>query len=932
MESPEQHQPAALEQQVAARTRELAVLNTIAAVVSQSLDVQQMLEAALDEVRGLLRMEYGCIYTIEGDRLRLIAQRGMTRELIADRSSLPVEGSLTGTVARTGQVLAAEHAEHFQELSARAIELGVRSYVGVPLRSMRQVIGVLVLLSGEHIRASKRDLRLLEAIGDHIGVALANAQLFEAEQRRRRQAETLQEVATVVGSSLSLAEVLQRILEQLSRVVPYDSATVQLLRDNMTEIIAAHGFAEPDNVIGTRFALDQENHPYNTVIQSGRPLILDDEHHGNTPPYRFLASETRSWMGVPLTFQGRTIGMLTLNRYMRGGYQAEDAALAASFASQAALALERARLLDAERHRRQVAEALREGLMVLTAALDMTAVLEAIVSQACKLMGTTYCAIYELGDDGFLRAQAACGLPEDYVRSVQLPLGQPAVGLAVKERRVVALPDAPAIAARLDERYYDAETLHHIREVSTWLRSLLAAPIIAGNEIYGGIVVYYEEEGEFSSEEEAILTIFASQAALAIKNARLLERERLQQVQLQALNDRIAALSAVGRAAAASLEPRQTLPGLSAPVQRLLAHDRLILALLDDRGEQITLLAHPPIAGQPGRGSDFAQRAPALLPAWSPIRRALVEAAPVIVARLDQQDAASEPLLRGLGSLIAIPLVLHGRMVGVLCLGSEAAGVYHHDQAAIAGEIAEEIAAAIVNAQLYHRSRKLVLAEERNRLARELHDSVTQSLFSISLTAQTARIRLETRPDQQERVIAALATIQEQAQGALSEMRSLIYELRPAALEEEGLVAALQRHVAAFRNRAGQEISLTIDEALAYARLAAPIEEAIYRITQEALHNIYKHAAANHVRVTLSRDGGELLLEVEDDGRGFDPAAPVDGQHFGRSTMRERAEALGGTLTIVSAPGCGTLVRVRLPVARRGGVEAGAVEAIDSFD
>lgn len=233
---------------------------------------------------------------------------------------------------------------------------------------------------------------------------------------------------------------------------------------------------------------------------------------------------------------------------------------------------------------------------------------------------------------------------------------------------------------------------------------------------------------------------------------------------------------------------------------------------------------------------------------------------------------------------------------------------FSSDQVDLLQGLADQAAQAIDSAQLREQASQLAVMHERARLARELHDSVTQSLYSLTLLAEGWQRLI--RSGQADNVAERLSEMGEIAQQALKEMRLLVYELRPPILEEEGLLGALHQRLAAVEKRAGVEARLLAEE---IADLPTPIQEGLFRIVQEALNNSLKHAAATSVTVRLGTDDQELLLEVADNGRGFDTRAETDHQGgIGLTTMRERAERLGGSLEVRSAPGQGTTVLVRL--------------------
>jgi signal transduction histidine kinase len=245
--------------------------------------------------------------------------------------------------------------------------------------------------------------------------------------------------------------------------------------------------------------------------------------------------------------------------------------------------------------------------------------------------------------------------------------------------------------------------------------------------------------------------------------------------------------------------------------------------------------------------------------------------------------------------------------MGTIVLSHEQPGFYTERHAALAMAIGTQAATAIENARLYGEAQRVAVLEERQRLSRELHDSVSQALFGIGLGARTARTLL-----QRNNPVKALGSVDyvvSLAEGGMAEMRALLFELRPESLATEGLVVALTKQAAVLTLRH----ELVVDTALGdEPDVSLDTKEALFRIAQEALHNIVKHARARTVQIHLGHENGGIILSVRDDGAGFDPTGSFPG-HIGRHSMRERAERLGGTLAIESALEQGTCIVVRLP-------------------
>jgi signal transduction histidine kinase len=224
------------------------------------------------------------------------------------------------------------------------------------------------------------------------------------------------------------------------------------------------------------------------------------------------------------------------------------------------------------------------------------------------------------------------------------------------------------------------------------------------------------------------------------------------------------------------------------------------------------------------------------------------------------------------------------------------------------GILAQHAAIALTNARLYERSRELTIAEERSRLAHELHDAVSQKLFSLRLTAQAATALVDRDPA---RAKGELQQVTALAAEAADELRAAVVELRPAALDDDGLVATLRTQTQVLDRAHTARVTFTSHGVRA---LPASQEEAVLRVAQEALHNALRHSGADHVDVTLDRRGGGAVLRVSDDGSGFDPRA-VDraGRHLGLVSMRDRAGGVGGRLTVESVPGKGTTIEMEVP-------------------
>jgi signal transduction histidine kinase len=278
-------------------------------------------------------------------------------------------------------------------------------------------------------------------------------------------------------------------------------------------------------------------------------------------------------------------------------------------------------------------------------------------------------------------------------------------------------------------------------------------------------------------------------------------------------------------------------------------------------------------------------------------------------------DVTKDPRFRGwwpdahpmMRSFLGVPIVAKGDIIGAFYLTEKQRGFDENDERLIS-VLAAHAAIAIENARLFEASRELSVIEERNRLARELHDSMTQNLFSLTLTAEAASELVHADPARAE---AEIDRIRALARDTQAELRSLIFELRPPQLEADGLVATIRKDLEVLGRAHGLKADLRVDGT---PELDSTVEVELYRIVQEALNNALRHAKADTVEVELDAREGVITIIVRDDGVGFDPSArAIRERRLGLTSMRERAERLGGTFRVESSPGAGTTVSVEVP-------------------
>ncbi len=355
-------------------------------------------------------------------------------------------------------------------------------------------------------------------------------------------------------------------------------------------------------------------------------------------------------------------------------------------------------------------------------------------------------------------------------------------------------------------------------------------------------------------------------------------------------------------------------------MKRLVDYESLSIALVED--DHLTTVAvrrnNPGQQSPSSLGNQFSIDAP--MQSW----RDLISGKTVYTPNVHGNDDTARTFRLRVGDMInttyahvvsflATPLIVKSDLIGVIFISSSQENRYSQHEIDLVTATANQVAVAIQNTRLHSQIRSIAALEERQRLARELHDSVSQALYGIGLGARTARTQLDRDYTQ---AAEPLDYVLQLAEAGMAEMRALIFELRPESLEHEGLVAALEKQVAATRARHAIDVRYTAgDEPVC----PLDVKEALYRIAQEAIHNTVKHARAASIDLRLTESGRRLVLDIVDDGRGFDASGSFPG-HLGLVSMRERAARIGGTVTVSSEPGTGTRIHVVVPTASQASV------------
>jgi signal transduction histidine kinase len=530
-----------------------------------------------------------------------------------------------------------------------------------------------------------------------------------------------------------------------------------------------------------------------------------------------------------------------------------------------------------------------EAGIALSSELSLDAVLQRLVETAARLTGARYAALGVIDTSGHgLERFVTTGIDaETYAAIGDLPRGRGLLGVLIRDAETLRLHDIA------DDPRSVGFPLHHPP-----MHTFLGVPVLLRGIAFGNLYLTEKDSGDFTEEDEELTQLLAAQAAVAIENARLYESSTRSLRQLESLNE-------IGTALASEIE-LEPLLGLVARRLRELVHARLVLIALP-QGETLTIAA---AEGENAYGIAGARLAFGSSKAGRVLERGRSERVDSVVDDPEVDQQAARRL--GVRSALYVPLIARGRTIGVLIAHDKAGAkpVFSDDDLRLAESLADRAAVAVDLSERVGRDAlaRVVAAQEleRKRLARELHDETGQALTSILLGLKPLERTAATEEDR-----AAVASLRELVVSTLQDVRRLAVELRPSTLDDFGLSTAVERLAETFRDNTGMRVD--VDAQLGDVRLPAEVETALYRIVQEALANIVKHAEATRVSILLTRKESSVAAVVEDDGKGFDKRETGD-DVLGLVGMRERVGLVGGRLVIESAKGSGTTIAAEVPV------------------
>jgi GAF domain-containing protein len=896
-----------------ARTRELSTLLEVSRNVTSMLELRPLLTLILEQLSVTVDYAGANIFDVEGDVLRTLAMRrfgesvtGALRQYWLDE----VPANREVIERKTALIIDDIHGESpmakmFRSVWDRGLAekfAPIHSWLGVPLVARDNVIGMLSVEHTERGHWQQRDADLVTAFATQAATAIENARLFERAETRANEMEALSRVASTLSVDQPTSETLDAIASRVVEGTRAVACSVTLMGGPKDFRLAGSAGLEADYYDTVVAAIaNGADSPTVDAFRTGRRQVVRDARSRMLaePMYAPVhhAVQNATWETVvitPLVSGGRKLG--TLGTYYERGYQPdeEELSLIAAIADQAAISVENRRLFAETERRLRESQALVRVASSLTFEQQLERRLDMLAENLVAGTGAVASLVAMVDPDGHPQVAGSYGLPEAYATAiVESWSGGVTAETArtLEDHRTRILRDARA--GILSDPLY--APIHGYMAGVEW-DTVAILPVVYEGRSVGTLNAYYLKDMDPDETEKELLHAIADQAAVAFENARLFaEAERR-------IRD-VEALYKADERLHQSLKLEDVLQSLVDVAVDVLQADKSLVVNFDSTLDRLFVRI---ARGYSEATIEAANQALAQMPA------------DILASRTEPlaiEDAANDPrsirvvtASEGIGSFIDVPIVIGGQVFGLFDVAYTKPRTFSASDKRLLAALTQRAAVAIDNARLYGRSQRAASLEERQRLARELHDSVSQALYGIALGAKTARTQLDRDPSKVAEPLDYVLTL---AEAGLAELRSLIFELRPESLEMEGIIAALQKQFAALQARHGIEVVAELGDE---PDLPIELKEVIFRVAQEALHNTVKHARATRVEVRLEQKPGSIALCVADDGQGFDPNGDFPG-HLGLRSMAERALNVGGSVSIDSGAGRGTEIRLEIPLA-----------------
>ncbi len=682
--------------------KELTVLHAVALAESTSKTMDELLQQVTDIIGDMLYPDTCGVLLLNEARDKLkphFSYRGTSDK---DMSLyLPVTTGITGKVAATGQSI--RTGDVLRESTYYEAADGIHSELCVPIRNGAAIIGVLNVESKELDAFTTNDERLLITIAGGMANVFERIQLFELEQKRRKQAEILSEATGELNSLFEAERLFENIFTSLAKLISYNSASIETLNQGYFEIIAGQNI--PKELIGKKYETDLEK--WGGLHNLRRPLIIPDVRQDERFTKFDETDYIRSWMGIPLFVTDRIIGFLNLDSRTPGFFNEEHASIAQTFANQIAIAMENTRLFELEHHRRKQAEILSQATSALANTLDINDLFENILDWLQKIAPYDSASIMLQSGD-MEKFVAIRNLPENFHVGQIVPMTKKWKEVA-KNRKPYILEDAQK--SELFEKW----------QGTLYIRGWMCIAMYLQDKLIGFINLDNKTPGAFTEEHGVLVQTFGNQAATAIDNARLFELEQKRRKDAETI-----------RQAATILTSLLDLPSLHEAIlewlHKITPYDSASILELEGNHIRITAAKGLPIP-EKALGQTF--------PTDNILCRIMNETFEPLIIEDCEVDSRFERWgdIEGVRGWMGVPMITRGQVIGYITVDSHTPNAYTQSDAIAAQTFAHQAATSLENSRLFTETKqRLEELEVVSRISfslRAAHD--TQEMLPILL-------------------------------------------------------------------------------------------------------------------------------------------------------------------------------------------------------
>jgi len=935
------------EQALQRRNLELAALNAVAQALSSSLELQDLLDEALSRTVHALGFTGGLIALANErtEELTLFSHMNLPTALVERLKADGLSNTLCDFAYREKKPLNLEdlHTDAPVDVGELA-EMGLQSYAGAPIVYKDRSLGLLCLFDTAPHPSLEADYHLLTTIGQQIGAAVENARLFRNVTREREVAHTLLNTAEALSTTLQLDKLLERVLDELQRVVPYDAASIRLLNEDRCWIVAARGMKHTPS----RWSALEELPLVPRVVHERKPVVIpnvDEEPDRSSVAGLGLV---RSWLGVPLISKDNIIGVLIMDSHSPYTYDEETARLAFAFAHQVALAIDNSRLYEQMRAQLRETTLLHSVTTALSSTLDVSQMLPYIAHSLCEILNGTSAEIYSLDE-----AANTITVIADYAASGTVEGEQ-----RLAPNRTYTLADLPATAEALANRsplqvQLDdpaADPHERARLEAHGAQAMLLLPMVTRDRVLGFAQVWESQTPRrFTQGEVAMGQTLTRQATVAMENAYLFGETQRRVRELQLLHD-------VSLAAASGLRLEDTLQAAAEALAAELENTRVALMLLDPESNSLRVEAS---VGYPSDVIDHISVGEGIT-GW-----VAQHGQPAIVpdVRLDPRYIAVAPDTR---SELCVPLAAGPFITGVINVESTQPDAFTDDDLRLMSTLASNLAVLVERARLFEEveaarvelQQRAEALEEANVRLQELDRLKSQFLANMSHELRTplnsiigfSEVLLDglvgEMPPEQRECIQDIHASGEHLLNLINDILDLSkieaghVTLEPTTFDVRGLLLEVRATITPLIEKKSQTLTLEQAESL------PPLTADHFRLKQillNLLSNAHKFTPPEgHITISCDlADPATMIFSVTDTGIGIKPedqeiifeefrqadgstTREIEGTGLGLAISKRLVEMHGGRIWVESDYGHGSTFSFLLPLAGPPTTEAGS--------